>query len=313
MACQGTFVADHALVARSVPDVAVLILSQSCDVAVDERLELIDIVAEVGQTRFLGTYPQQVGIVDVDALDADDLLRLLAVVGTDGLYVFHLVVVHVGANQSCAVGTYPDVAVAVACHAVHAVVHADAGQSQLVADVRVPYVGVLVVEHQRSLTVEPDVIHLVGKGLEGVRLAQSLTGYLVGLPNGVLLVHDVAAYQLSVVIDEHGTIATLADGADDTLGNAVGVVGIAELIAGLLLHVIGNDSLVGNRCPHVLMAVDIHHVGMSLDAHASEGLLHVALEVLRLWVVDAETCRCLHEQGAFQRLLDADDIAVGER
>ena len=107
-----------------------------------------------------------------------------------------------------------------------------------------------------------------------------LTGYLVVCPNGLLLVHDVTANNHSVFIDEDGTIATFANGADIALRNTMSIIGIAELIAGLLLHVISYHALVGNGGPYILMTIDIHNVRNSLDTHTTEGLLHVALEVL---------------------------------
>ena len=129
----------------------------------------------------------------------------------------------------------------------------------------------------------------------------------------MLLSHDVAAHQSTVLIDDDGTVAALADGADVALRNTVRVVGVAELIAGLLLHVIGHDTLVGYRCPEVLVTVEVHHVGLTLDTHLGIELLHVALKTLRLRMIDAETCRGLNHQVAVKHLLDADDIAVRQR
>ena len=140
-----------------------------------------------------------------------------------------------------------------------------------------------------------------------------LTGYLVVCPNGLLLVHDVTANNHSVFIDEDGTIATFANGADIALRNTMSIIGIAELIAGLLLHVISHNALVGNGSPHIFMTIDIYNVRNSLDTHTTEGLLHVALEVLRLRMIDTIACRGLDEKCSFQRLLNADNVAVGQR
>ena len=128
----------------------------------------------------------------------------------------------------------------------------------------------------------------------------------------MLLVHDVAANDASIIVDDQRTIATFADRGDVSLWYTMGIVCISEFKQQLLLHVVGYDTLVGDSCPEVLVAIDIYYVGRSFDTHATIDLLHVALEVLRLWVVDAESCCCLNPQSAFQCLLDADDIAVGQ-
>ena len=226
---------------------------------------------------------------------------------------FHLQRVDVGTYESHTVGTYPDVALAVAGNAVDAVVGIAARHAELVADGGVPGVGALVIEHECALSVEPDVVLLVGKGIERGRLAQVLLGNEVGLPDGMLLVHDVATDDAAVLIDDEGTVAALADGGDDALRHAVVVVGIAKLVEQLLLHVVGHHTLVGNGCPEVLVAVNIHYVGAALYAHATVDLLHVALKVLALGVVDAEACRSLDPERSLQGFLDADDVAVGQR
>ena len=140
-----------------------------------------------------------------------------------------------------------------------------------------------------------------------------LLGDVVGLPDGVLLVHDVAADDASVLIDQYGAVATFADGADGTLRNAYGIVGIGELVAGLLLHVIGYHPLVGNGGPEVLVTVDEDDVRISLYAHLGIDLPHVSLEVLGLRMVDAESCRRLDPQRTLQCFLHTDDVAVGQR
>ena len=91
------------------------------------------------------------------------------------------------------------------------------------------------------------------------------------------------------------------------------IVGVTELMEQLLLHVIGNDTLVGNGCPEVLMAVNIDNVRLALNAHASQHLLHVAFEGLCLGMIDTEARGCLNPQVSVKRLLDALDIAVGQR
>ena len=136
---------------------------------------------------------------------------------------------------------------------------------------------------------------------------------VVSLPHRLLLAHDVAAYQSPVLVDQDCSVATLVDGGNGALGNAVSIVGIGKRIAGLLLHVIGNDTLVGNRCPEVLVPVYEHDIGLTLDTHAGIDLLHVALETFRLRMIYAETCRCLNPQVAVQHFLNADDVAVGQR
>ena len=61
----------------------------------------------------------------------------------------------------------------------------------------------------------------------------------------MLLVHDVAADNTTVIIDNQCTIATLADRGDNTLGHAMGIIGIGKFKEQLLLHVIGHNALVG--------------------------------------------------------------------
>ena len=137
------------------------------------------------------------------------------------------------------------------------------------------------------------------------------TGNEIRLPDSMLLMHDVAAYDATILIDDEGTVPAFADGTYGTLRNAVSIVGIAELIAGLLLHVIGYDTLVGNGCPYILVLVDIDYVWLSLNAHAGIDRFHVTLKILRLWMIDAVACRRLYPQRTLQRLLNADDVAVG--
>ena len=127
----------------------------------------------------------------------------------------------------------------------------------------------------------------------------------------MLLVHDVTAHQTSVFIYKYGTVATLVDRDNIALRNSDGIVGIAKFVVGLLLLVVCHHTLVGYRGPEILMTVDIDDIGLSLNAHTGINLLHVALKILRLWMIDAETCRCLNPQCSLQRLLHTDDIAVG--
>ena len=91
------------------------------------------------------------------------------------------------------------------------------------------------------------------------------------------------------------------------------VVGIGELVVGLLLHVVGNDTFVGYRGPKVLVLVHIHHIRLTHDAHAGIYLFQVALETLCLGVVYAEAGGSLYPQVAIEHLLQADDIAVRQR
>ena len=59
------------------------------------------------------------------------------------------------------------------------------------------------------------------------------------------------------------------------------------------------------------MAVNVHHVWRSLNTHAGIDLPDVALEILALGVIDTEPCCSLNPQCSLQRLLNADDVAVG--
>ena len=123
--------------------------------------------------------------------------------------------------------------------------------------------------------------------------------------------HDVKADNAAVVVDNEGTVLTLADGADVALRYAVVVVGITEFVEQLLLHVVTHHTLVGDGAPHVLVLVDVNNGRNSLNAHASEGLLHVTFKSLCLRMVDAVACRGVDPQGTVQCLLNAVDIAVG--
>ena len=216
-------------------------------------------------------------------------------------------------QQSVAVSAYPNVTVFVACHAVDGVIYADARQAELVANGGVPFIGVLVIDEECALSVEPDVLVLIRVCLQRLGASQVALGHVVGLPDGVLLVHDVAAYNPSVIIDQDGTVRAFADGADGSLWNALRGVGVAELVEQLLLHVVGHNTLVGNRCPQVLMAVDIHDVGFALNVHAAEHLLHVAFEILRLRVIDTIARGRLNPECAVQRLLNVEHVAVSQR
>ena len=92
----------------------------------------------------------------------------------------------------------------------------------------------------------------------------------------------------------------------------MGIVGITELVGGLLLHVETDHALVGNGTPEVLVAVHIDDARNGLDTHAGEILLHVALKTLCLRMVDAVAGGRLDEQVAVQRLLDGVDVTVGQ-
>ena len=129
----------------------------------------------------------------------------------------------------------------------------------------------------------------------------------------MLLMHDVAAYYASVVIDDDGAVATFADRAYHSLRHAVRIVGIAELEEQLLLLVVADDTLVRNGAPEVLVLVDIDHTRNRLDTHACKGLLHVALESLCLVVIDTVARGCLYQQVTVEHFLDRDDITVVQR
>ena len=74
----------------------------------------------------------------------------------------------------------------------------------------------------------------------------------------MLLVHHIAADHTSVIIDDDGAVATLADRADYALRHTARIVGIAELIKQLLLLVVADYALVGDSSPEILMLVDVN-------------------------------------------------------
>ena len=65
----------------------------------------------------------------------------------------------------------------------------------------------------------------------------------------------------------------------------MGIIGIAELIEQLLLHVVAHHTFVGNGTPQVLVPVDIDNAGYGLNTHAGKDLFHVAFKTLRLWMI----------------------------
>ena len=73
------------------------------------------------------------------------------------------------------------------------------------------------------------------------------------------------------------------------------IVGIAELIEQLLLHVIAHHAFVGDGSPEVFVAVDIDDTWYGFDTHACKDLLHVALKALCLWMIDAIAGCCLYQ------------------
>ena len=92
--------------------------------------------------------------------------------------------VDIHAQQSHAVGGNPYITISVAIHAIHTAVGLCSRETKLIAHGSVPMVCLLVIHHQRALSVEPDVIYLVGKGLERLALSESFGGNLVGGPYG---------------------------------------------------------------------------------------------------------------------------------
>ena len=54
---QNTIIVDDTLVACTIPYLAVGVFGYGCDIAVQERLELVDVVAVIGQSRLLSTNP----------------------------------------------------------------------------------------------------------------------------------------------------------------------------------------------------------------------------------------------------------------
>ena len=127
------------------------------------------------------------------------------------MYIFHLVVVDVGANQSTTVCTYPDVTLTVASNAVDTMVGVNTRHLQLVANGGIPSIGALIIKHKGSLTIEPDVILQVGIGIQCVRLAKMLLGDIIVLPYTMLLMHDITTNDTSIIVDNQCTIATFAD------------------------------------------------------------------------------------------------------
>ena len=227
------------------------------------------------------------------------------------LHSLHLVGIDIATHQSGTVSGYPKVTTAVACHAVDTTVSIQARHTQLVADGRVPCVGLLVVKHQRALSIEPDIIHLVGESLQRLTVTQLMLRDKVSLPDNVLLVRDITTHDAAVSVHQQRSVATLAQRAYLTRRHTACIGTIAEFVVLLLLHVIGHHALAGHHSPQVLMLVDINQRrDIAINTHLGIDLLHVALEALCLRVIDADTRQGTNPQRTLQTLLDTDDIAV---
>ena len=74
--------------------------------------------------------------------------------------------VHVHPEKSHPVSSDPDISFVVARHAVHAPVDGDTCQSDTVTDGSIPDISTLIIHHQGSLTIEPDIVRLVGEDLQ---------------------------------------------------------------------------------------------------------------------------------------------------
>ena len=129
----------------------------------------------------------------------------------------------------------------------------------------------------------------------------------------MLLVHDIAANQTTIIINDDCTIAAVADRTDHSLWNTLCIVGITKLIEQLLLLVIADYTLVGDGTPEVLMSVDEHHRRDGFDTHASKSLFHITLEGFRLGVIYTVARRGLDEQVTVEHLLDGVDVTVVKR
>ena len=106
----------------------------------------------------------------------------------------------------------------------------------------------------------------------------------------MLLMHDVAAHDAPVAIDDECSFTTFTNRADITLRHSCHLVAVGKLVVLLLLHIVSHDTLVRNYRPEVFMTVDKHlRRGVALYAHATIDLLHVAFEALRLRMIDAHS------------------------
>ena len=70
--------------------------------------------------------------------------------------------------------------------------------------------------------------------------------------------HDIAADDAAVIINNQRTIATFTDRADITMGYALGIVSIAELEEQLLLHVVADNTFIGNGAPYVFVLINVN-------------------------------------------------------
>ena len=180
MACERSFIANDTLVACSEPYLSGLVLCHCGNISIESCLKLVDVVSIISHTRLFRSYPKQVGVIDIYTEYSNCLINIYAIVCTAWNNRLHFVGVDIHAYQTRSVCSNPDVSLAVASHACHTVVNACSRKPQLFSNSGVPCVGFLLLNHQCSLTVEPDVIHLVGKGLEGVAVSQTFCGNLIG-------------------------------------------------------------------------------------------------------------------------------------
>ena len=120
---------NDTLIACSIPDFTIRCLSYCRHVAYLSGIESVDVLTVIGNARLLGTNPQQVGVVDIDALHLHAVGIRLASSHIAGFGHLYLMGVDVHSDEAGTVGSNPDVVVVVLTHTVDAVVNADAVQS----------------------------------------------------------------------------------------------------------------------------------------------------------------------------------------
>ena len=75
-------------------------LFHGCDITNQIRTESVNVLTSIGYARFLGSNPQQTGIVHIHALDADIILNPLFLIDVTRLNSFVFVSVGVKADES---------------------------------------------------------------------------------------------------------------------------------------------------------------------------------------------------------------------
>ena len=306
-------ITNHTLVAGTIPDASTISLCNSGDVTIMCGAETVYVFSGVGDTALLCTNPHQVCVVNIYTLNTYLFFRLFFLIDVSWLNIFYLVSVHVVAQKPELVGSNPYVTAAVTGHSIDVTVNSNACHSEAFTYRSVPGVCAFVIFEESSLTIEPDVIHLISESLKRLAFTQFPIVYLVCPPNGVLLMHNITTYHSAIIIDDYCSVFTFANRTNKTLRYSVCIIGISEFVTCLLLHVVAYNAFVWYCAPKVLVAVNKHDTRDGLNTHACKILLHVTLKTLCLRMIDTISGGCLYKQVTVEGLLNGVNVTVRQR